>query len=376
MSVIVPTWQRRDLVRRALESVFAQTYRDFETIVVDDGSTDGTREALEPLGERITYLWQENGGPSAARNAGIAIARGELFAFLDSDDLWLPSHLETTVAAIDRHPRAVLATTASGPLATYEPGRIELTDPLPRLLADNFVRWIHAAVVRREAVSAIGGFDERIRAGEHHDLFLRLALRGPFVTVGERTAVRRAAPNSLHEDARTRGDYLTGFELATDALARHIAADAGRADLVPAAYGRVEFARALRALREGDDAGARASLARACELYPRFSAEPEWVNGRLRQVSATVDRAARLRQLAAAASLWPDPRADSALYMRAHAIGLALRTGRLGLAAALLRRWPATATPGFARRRRRLVVRRVRQPVYAARNRIRGPAAA
>ena len=107
----LPTYQRREWVCRAVRSVFAQRYTDWELIVVDDGSTDGTEEALQAFGPRLRYLWQENRGVSAARNAGLRLARGEIVAFLDSDDTWLPDHLETVVAMLEREPEAALVST-------------------------------------------------------------------------------------------------------------------------------------------------------------------------------------------------------------------------------------------------------------------------
>src|SRR4051812_26873537 len=94
VSVIIPTYNRANVVSEAVESVLNQTYSKVELIVVDDGSTDDTLEKLRRFGNTITVITQENAGPSAARNAGIANARGDLIAFLDSDDLWLPTNLE------------------------------------------------------------------------------------------------------------------------------------------------------------------------------------------------------------------------------------------------------------------------------------------
>src|ERR687897_810012 len=112
VSVILPTFQRRELASRALASVLAQTYDNFEVIVSDDGSTDGTAEAVASLRDpRIRYAWQPNQGVAAARNAGLRLARGATVAFLDSDDRWLPEHLEVVTAALDRHAEAVLAST-------------------------------------------------------------------------------------------------------------------------------------------------------------------------------------------------------------------------------------------------------------------------
>jgi glycosyltransferase involved in cell wall biosynthesis len=88
VSVVIPTYQRRRFVVRAVESVLGQTVQDSEAIVVDEGSTDGTAEALAGLDPRVYHVWQENRGVSAARNAGIRLARAPIVAFLDSDDRW------------------------------------------------------------------------------------------------------------------------------------------------------------------------------------------------------------------------------------------------------------------------------------------------
>ncbi|MBV5323521.1 glycosyltransferase family 2 protein, partial [bacterium] len=99
MTILIPTYNRANLILESLESVFAQSYRDFEIIIVDDGSTDNTAEVLRPLAGqgKLKYIRQNNQGASAARNRGIAEARGNLIAFLDSDDLFDPSKLELQV---------------------------------------------------------------------------------------------------------------------------------------------------------------------------------------------------------------------------------------------------------------------------------------
>jgi len=102
VSIIIPTYNRASLLREALESVFAQTYQDFEVIVVDDGSTDGTGEILKDLLDKVRYIRQENLGCGAARNRGMEEAKGEYIAFLDSDDLWMDFKLELQVAILDK----------------------------------------------------------------------------------------------------------------------------------------------------------------------------------------------------------------------------------------------------------------------------------
>ena len=109
ISVVIPTFNRKQQVQAAVQSVLAQTYPEFEVIVVDDGSTDGTSQALETLisqegrnGSRVRYFFRPNQGQSTARNKGIEKARGELVAFLDSDDIWLPEKLEWQVRALEQ----------------------------------------------------------------------------------------------------------------------------------------------------------------------------------------------------------------------------------------------------------------------------------
>lgn len=94
ISVIIPTYNRAHYVSQAIDSVLAQTFTDYEILVIDDGSIDNTKEVLQSYLDKITYIYQENKGVSAARNTGLRLARGEWIAFLDSDDIWLPEKLE------------------------------------------------------------------------------------------------------------------------------------------------------------------------------------------------------------------------------------------------------------------------------------------
>ena len=100
VSVIIPTYNRADLVANAIESVLCQTYRDFEIIVADDGSTDATRARIEPYMDKITYFYQENEGKSVATNRAMERARGKWIAILDSDDVWLPDKLRFQFEAL------------------------------------------------------------------------------------------------------------------------------------------------------------------------------------------------------------------------------------------------------------------------------------
>src|SRR5262245_55484926 len=104
-SVVIPTYNRAPLLASTLESVWRQRFRDFEVIVVDDGSSDGTQACLQDLDKKVRYLRQTNRGPGAARNIGIRQARGDYIGLLDSDDLWLPWSLDVFAHAIREHQR-------------------------------------------------------------------------------------------------------------------------------------------------------------------------------------------------------------------------------------------------------------------------------
>lgn len=185
VSVVIPTYNTAGYVTRAVDSVLAQTYQDLEIIVVDDGSTDATRERLAPYGNRIHYLYQENQERAAARNTGIRYAQGEYVAFLDADDYWLPSKLEQQVAAFDKHPETgmvysqvyvvdrhghCLHTSGRG-----TGGKPELPPTIfCKLLVGNLVPS-PTPLIRRDGIEKIGGFDTEVIPCEDHDYWVRLS---------------------------------------------------------------------------------------------------------------------------------------------------------------------------------------------------------
>ena len=102
ISVVIPAFDSEATIARAIESVLAQTYKDYEIIVVDDGSKDGTGDAVRAFGDKVNYIYQENAGVSVARNTALAAAKGEWIAFLDADDQWLPDKLEKQMQLLER----------------------------------------------------------------------------------------------------------------------------------------------------------------------------------------------------------------------------------------------------------------------------------
>ena len=188
VSVIIPTYRHRDYVRETLKSVFAQTFTDYEVIVVNDGSPDDTGEVLAPLVEaaRIRYFEQSNQGQAVARNRGLAAARGEFLAFLDDDDLWPTDKLERQVRLLREHSGVVVAYGQVEIIGGGAQSRYPRLDAPSGEVFDSFVRagWIRSpgqALIRRTALERIGGFDPDIWGTDDWDLWLRLSRTGEFV---------------------------------------------------------------------------------------------------------------------------------------------------------------------------------------------------
>jgi hypothetical protein len=366
VSVIIPTCDRRELVKRAVASVLTQTMPSFEVIVVDDGSTDGTREALADLDERLRYRWQPNRGAPSARNTGVRLARGEIVAFLDSDDVWLPDHLETLVGALERHPAAILASTCPGSLLAgrQKPMRARLVDPLAETFMHHSLPGFTSCVAaRREALVTAGGFDERLKVGDDPDMWLRLGLRGPFALVRRRTVVKHRTPGSLFESQRG-APGLRDHELRIRSEIEDIEGTVrGEWAATLAARGRgiEHLCAALRAVGRRDEGEVAVKLRSACRLMPELSQRYGLTTYRVR---AYLPRASewseRLYAYATLAECWPDRRADAAIALRCAALGVAARKLQPRTAFRMLMRWPLLSTPGFLARNLRPLLRSLR----------------
>jgi len=186
VSVVIPMYNRRDLIGRAVDSVLAQTYRNFELIVVDDGSTDGAGDVVRQYKDsRVRLITQPNGGECAARNRGVAEIRTDWVAFLDSDDEWLPTFLERTVAALEanRDIDLVFTNVARSNLDALDlpaslPGGV--VDDYLAFFVDNFGRGITSSsvLIRRTMLESAGAFPVGIRHGGDIDCWTRLMWEG------------------------------------------------------------------------------------------------------------------------------------------------------------------------------------------------------
>ncbi len=196
VSVIIPTYNRARKLLRAISSVLYQTFIDYEVIVVDDGSNDGTAACLEPVMGRIKYLRHpDNMGVSAARNEGIKASRYPFIAFLDSDDYWLPKKLSTQMDFFKRNPEAVACQTEEvwirkglrvNPRKRHLKPSGEIFVPSLKLCLVS----PSAVVLERSLLDEVGLFDEDLPACEDYDLWLRISCRYPIHLIPRRLVVK------------------------------------------------------------------------------------------------------------------------------------------------------------------------------------------
>ena len=203
ISVIIPTYNRVSMVIEAVESVLAQDMTDLELIVINDGSTDETEEKLSVYGSRLKYYQQENAGVSAARNRGITFSTAPLVAFLDSDDLWLPSKLQVQYTYMTENPEIHICQTEE--IWWRNGRRVNQKKHHQKPSGDIFQRSLElclvspsAVMMRRELFEKVGYFDEELPMAEDYDLWLRVAVDYPVVLLPEPLVIKRGGhPDQL-----------------------------------------------------------------------------------------------------------------------------------------------------------------------------------
>lgn len=220
-TIVMPAHDNASTIGEAIESVLRQTRSDWELIVVDDGSSDGTADVAESVADpRVCVVREQtNRGPAAARNRGISLAQAPLICTLDSDDLWLPQYLETMASALEANPDVSVAFTDAWVLnettrRVRKKSAMAFQDPpesvpedaeafLVELLRRNFI--YNSVAARCEALRSVGGYDERLWVGEDWELWLRLAAAGfRFIRIPQLLAVYRQRTDSLMSDAERR----------------------------------------------------------------------------------------------------------------------------------------------------------------------------
>jgi glycosyltransferase involved in cell wall biosynthesis len=179
VSVIIHTYNNEKFIAETVESVMNQTYKDYAVIVVDDGSVDGTRDALIPYMQKIRYHYKENGGIASAKNAGISLSETEFIAFLDHDDLWVPDKLQLQMEHFSENPQIGLV---YAKYTSFRDGKELRTKPengysgwiFKELLSKSFIQT-STVVVKRECLDTVGPYDETFSLGDEYDMFLRIA---------------------------------------------------------------------------------------------------------------------------------------------------------------------------------------------------------
>ncbi len=179
VSVIIHTYNNEKFIAETIESVLNQTYKDYEIIIVDDGSVDGTRDALSPYKQKIRYHYKENGGIASAKNTGISLSEAEFVAFLDHDDLWVSDKLQLQMECFKENPQVGLV---YAQYTSFRDGKELRTKPekgysgwiFKELLAKSFIQT-STVMVKKECLNIVGSYDESFSLGDEYDMFLRIS---------------------------------------------------------------------------------------------------------------------------------------------------------------------------------------------------------
>jgi glycosyltransferase involved in cell wall biosynthesis len=235
VSVVMPVYNGEAFVADAVRSALEQSHPNKEVIVVDDGSTDGTLQALGRFGDAIRVVHLENGGPARARNAGIGQARGQYIAFLDADDIWLPGKLAAQVEHLEGDPEVGACYTGWHVWPALENGQFQAPQFASTPIVDPAVDaarsgWIYGRLLltcelltttvmaRAATLQRVGAFDESMPVGEDYDLWLRMSRTTRITRLDCIGALYRVLPGSESRRPRERNFE---FEVVSATLARH-----------------------------------------------------------------------------------------------------------------------------------------------------------
>lgn len=278
VSVVIPTYRHARYVEETLRSVFAQTFSDFEVIVINDGSPDDTAAVLRPWAEsgRIRYYEQANAGQSATRNRAIELARGEFIALLDDDDLWPSDKLAWQVECLRRNSRAVLCYGYAQTFGMEQNYRLPATAGPQGMIGDEFLRGNPISspgqvLLRAQSVRELKGFDPAIRGTEDWDLWIRLGRIGEFVYEDRCSLLYRLQSQNASQNAAKM--FRAGLQVVHKHLGRTPLSAHGRLWLQSRGFvGRfssmIAFGQAFEAARAGDRSLALSRLAAAVRFFP------------------------------------------------------------------------------------------------------------
>lgn len=214
VDILIPAYNTARFLPAALESVEAQTFTDWRILLIDDGSTDGTRDVVAPfrkrLGPKFEYIWKANAGLSAARNTGLSLASAEFIALLDADDVWLPERLAESVRSLEQAPAAGLSygfvsrvDPEGNIVSTHDELKPDAEGSIPRSIYTRRIDLPCPTITfRRECTERVGGFDETMRATEDRDLWLRIAQKYEVARIPRIIAYYRTSPAAMTTDVK------------------------------------------------------------------------------------------------------------------------------------------------------------------------------
>ena len=277
VSVIIPAYNHAAYVRQCVDSVLAQTYKDLEIVVVDDGSTDGTFEILREYGTKIRLHHQENGGTQKARNKAVGLALGDYIALLDSDDAWLPTKLQRQIKAFSATPTpgvvyslAYVMDSTGRVLSDRRPFGAPMSNPeraFEELLLEFRIPTL-TAVIRRSCLDEVGVFDESLIGAADRDLWLRIAAKWPILCIPESLAIYRIHPRNTTNELLRSGRIVTERTKVLERAFRLMPANTATESLKHRAYAAARLVAVEACLSAGDAVGAGTELARAVRLDP------------------------------------------------------------------------------------------------------------
>ncbi|MBE2224178.1 MAG: glycosyltransferase [Anaerolineae bacterium] len=275
VSVVIPNFNHGKYLGDAIQSVLTQDYPYVEIIVVDDGSTDNSREVVEPFARQVKYIWQANQGLSAARNTGINAALGDFIGVLDADDMYEPNFLSSLVPIMAKNPEIdgvycgyQFVDHKNSPLPQIEARSIPSGELYQSLLAGNFL-VPESMLVRKHCYENVGPFDVSLRALEDWDMWLRISSRYNIAGTTEILTRHRVLPGSMSADPTRMLDNRIAV------LNKHFGAepDTDGNEQVKMAYGRAYLVSCVEYLQYGDLKKANNCLQSMVKVYPELLAD-------------------------------------------------------------------------------------------------------
>jgi glycosyltransferase involved in cell wall biosynthesis len=280
VSVIVPAYNAASYIRETLDSILAQTYKNLETIVIDDGSTDDTYKIIENEYRDVRCIRTDQGGPARARNIGIMNSDGEFIAFLDADDIWRPEKLEKQVKEMVSNPQLGLTFTESG-IFNASGISIASLNKRRRLMEGDIVKNIFwksgvatpSVMVRRSILEEVGYFEEDLVCSEDDNLWMRIAMSAPISLIDEQLVLIRARDNSL---SQTSGNMFSGVKRQLELLeTKYPELKARLGNLVEHKHAVLHIVNGLDLLNQDQPRAARRDFFLALQYRPMHAAT--WV---------------------------------------------------------------------------------------------------